>query len=334
MSEQTTTVACAGSQDLTPTSVRRFGIFETMTTKPKVTLVTSSAMPNLYHGEEGLLDALAERGCDPQIKVWNDPDVDWNEAGMVIVRSVSDYPLQRDTFLEWAKKVPRILNHPDILEWNTHKTYLRSLAKRGLPTIPTTWLEPEQNLSKHQIHTRFPASGEFIVKPAVSSGVRDIGRYTTLSTPQRQAAIAQVQQLLGEGRAVMVQRYLEEIDTNGEISLVFFNGLVSHAVVKRAQLHPASVTDPSMHEAVVTAQAADSVAWQWGQEIRRNLHAYVKERIGRDEQFLFNRVDLVPDGKGSFLVMEVSLVDADLYLGATPDALGNFADAISVRAHW
>lgn len=334
MSEQTTTVACTGSQDLTPTSARRFGIFETMTTKPKVTLVTSSAMPNLYHGEEGLLDALAERGCDPQIKVWNDPDVDWNEAGMVIVRSVSDYPLQRDTFLEWTKKVPRILNHPDILEWNTHKTYLRSLAKRGLPTIPTTWLEPEQNLSKHQIHTRFPASGEFIVKPAVSSGVRDIGRYTTLSTPQRQAAIAQVQQLLGEGRAVMVQRYLEEIDTNGEISLVFFNGLVSHAVVKRAQLHPASVTDPSMHEAVVTAQAADSVAWQWGQEIRRNLHAYVKERIGRDEQFLFNRVDLVPDGKGSFLVMEVSLVDADLYLGATPEALGNFADAISVRAHW
>ena len=45
-------------------------------------------------------------------------------------------------------------------------------------------------------------------------------------------------------------------------------------------------------------------------------------------------MDLVPDGKGSFLVMEVSLVDADLYLGATPHALGNFADAISARAHW
>lgn len=310
------------------------GIFERMTTKPKVTLATSSAMPNLYHGEEGLLDALAERGCDPSIKIWNDPDVDWTDAGTVIVRSVSDYPLQRQAFLEWTKKVPRILNHPDILEWNTHKTYLRSLEKRGLPTIPTAWLEPEQNLSKHQIHTRFPASGEFIVKPAVSSGVRDIGRYTTVSTAQRQAAIAQVQQLLGAGRTVMLQRYLEEIDTHGEISLVFFNGLVSHAVEKRAVLHPATITESTMHEAVVTAEAADHIAWQWGERIRRVLHAYVRERIGRDEQFLFNRVDIVPDDEGSFRVMEVSLVDADLYLAATPEALGNFADAIAVRAHW
>ena len=89
-----------------------------------------------------------------------------------------------------------------------------------------------------------------------------------------------------------------------------------------------------MHEAIVTAKPADTLAWQWGEQIRQVLHAYVRERIGRDEQFLFNRVDIVPDGLGSFLVMEVSLVDADLYLGATPDALDNFADAISVRAHW
>ncbi|MDC4232784.1 glutathione synthetase [Actinomyces sp. B33] len=305
-----------------------------MTSKPKVTLVTSESMPNLYRGEEALPDALAERGCDPRIACWTDPDIDWAEAGMVVVRSVSDYPRQREAFLEWTRKVPRILNHRDVLEWNTHKTYLRSLATRGLPTIPTTWLEPEQGLSKHQIHTRFPASGEFIVKPAVSSGVRDIGRYTTLSTTQRQAAISQVQDILSQNRSVMIQRYVEQIDTHGEISLVFFNGIVSHAVEKRAVLHPASVTDPTMHEAVITAGTADSQAWQWGEQIRKVLHEYVRERIGRDEQFLFNRVDLVPDGKGSFLVMEVSLVDADLYLGATDEALGNFADAISVRAHW
>ena len=57
-----------------------------------------------------------------------------------------------------------------------------------------------------------------------------------------------------------------------------------------------------MHEAVVTAEAADSVAWTWGEQIRRVLHDYVRARLGHDELFLFNRVDLVPDGKGSFLV--------------------------------
>ena len=66
-----------------------------MTTPPKVTLVTCSSMPHLFPGEEGLLDELASRGCDPQIKVWNDPDVDWSDAGMVVVRSVSDYAQDR-----------------------------------------------------------------------------------------------------------------------------------------------------------------------------------------------------------------------------------------------
>ena len=40
-----------------------------MTTNPKVTLVTCQSMPNLFPGEQGLLDELASRGCDPQIKI-------------------------------------------------------------------------------------------------------------------------------------------------------------------------------------------------------------------------------------------------------------------------
>lgn len=291
-------------------------------------------MPELFRDEMGLPDALAERGMDPAIKIWNDPDVDWEDSGLVIVRSVADYAQDRDAFIRWSREVPKILNHKDVLEWNTDKHYLRELEALGMPTIQTSWLEPEQKLSKHQIHTRFPASGEFIIKPAVSSGVRDIGRYTSTSTPQRQEAIQQVISILQGGRSVMIQRYVEEVDTLGEISLVFFNGLVSHAVEKRPVLHPSSVTDPTMREAVVTAHSADNMAWQWGEQIRMILHKYVRSRIGRDEQFLFNRVDVVPDGQGSFKVMEISLVDADLYLGATPEALDNFADAIAMRAFW
>ena len=81
-----------------------------MTTKPKVTLVTCQALPNLFPGEEGLLDELASRGCDPQIKVWNDPDVDWADAGMVVVRSVSDYAQDRPAFLEWTRQLHRVQN--------------------------------------------------------------------------------------------------------------------------------------------------------------------------------------------------------------------------------
>lgn len=302
--------------------------------KPKVTLVTSAEMPDLYTNDAGLLDALVERGTDPHIAVWNDPNVNWDDAGVSVVRSVSDYATDRDAFIQWSRSVPRLLNHPDVLEWNSDKHYMIELEKRGLPVIPTMWLEPEQNLSKHQVHARFPASGDFVVKPAVSSGVRDVGRYSANDTKQRQAAIMHAMTMLSEGRSVMVQRYLEDIDIHGEISLLFFNGLVSHSVEKTAMLSPDTMSAPVFRESVVEARDASAEQWQWGELIRSILHSYVRDRMGRDELFLYNRVDLVPDGQGSFRVMEVSLVDADLYLASSPDAMNNFADAIAMRAFW
>ena len=290
-------------------------------------------MPNLYPDENGLLDALAQRGIDPQIKVWSDPDVDWDD-GMVVVRSVVDYAEDRKNFLKWARSVPRILNQADVLTWNSDKHYLQELAKRGLPTIPTTWIPAAKKFEKRQVHARFPAFGDFVVKPAVSSGVRDIGRYSSNDLKQRQDAIGQAMSLLADDRDVMVQRYQEAIDIHGEVSLVFFNGLLSHSVQKKALLHPSEVTDRKVREVVVSAHTPTDQQLGWGEQIRIAIHDYVRSRLGRDEQFLFNRVDVVPDGKGSFMVMEIALVDADLYLDATPEAMSNFADAIAVRAFW
>ncbi len=303
-------------------------------TKPRVTLATSTQKPDLYSGEEGLPAALEKRGVEARIAVWNDPDVDWDDAGIVIVRSVVDYADRREEFLDWARKQRRILNHADVLEWNSDKHYLHELAMRGLPTIETTWLSADEGYTKHQIHTRFPALGDFVVKPAVSSGVREIGRYSASVIPQRIAGMNQVMEMLAAGRDVMIQRYQEVIEVHKERSLIFLNGLLSHSVEKDALLLKDSMTDKQIKEVTTAARVATPQELAWGEEIRVVLHDYVRERMGRDEQFLFNRVDIVPDGEGSFFVMEVALVDADLYLGSTPDALDNFADAIAVRAFW
>ncbi|WRS29291.1 glutathione synthetase [Actinomycetaceae bacterium MB13-C1-2] len=302
--------------------------------KPKVTLATAATLPDLYPDEAGLLDAMAERGMDPQIKIWNDPNVDWNDAGIVVVRSVVDYARDRKSFLEWASGIPRILNSYDVLTWNSDKHYLQELAKRGLPTITTTWVGADKHYNKHQVHSRFPAFGDFVLKPTVSSGVRDIGRYSTDSIEARQAAIAQAMDLLGNGRDIMIQRYEEAVDIHGEMSMVFFNGMLSHVVQKGALLNPAQVTDERIKETYVQATEARDQELRWAEQIHSVVHDYVRERTGRDEQFLFNRVDIVPDGNGSFLVMELAMVDADLYLDSTPTAIRNFADAISVRAFW
>ncbi|MDO5672350.1 MAG: glutathione synthetase [Actinomycetaceae bacterium] len=300
----------------------------------KVTLVVSAESPQLDEDEATLPQALTDRGLEVDIRAWDDPSVDWNNAGICVLRSVPNYALDRDVFLKWAHSVPRLLNYSSILEWNTDKHYLQALEGHGMPIVPTTWLEPEQNLSKHQVHTRFPAHGDFVVKSAVSSGGRWIGRYTSTDPYQRMDAIEHAMELLGEGRSVMVQRYLKEVDRSGEISLVYFNGLISHTVRKNALLHPWARSTEEIHEQIATARQASELDWSWGEQIRHAVHSYIKENLGRDAQILYSRVDVVSDSKGGFYVMEVSMVDGSLYLKSTPDGVDNFADAIAQRAYW
>ena len=305
-------------------------------TKPIVTLATSADFPNLDEDDCGLPDALRERGIEPRVAIWDDPAVNWDDACVVVMRSVRDYATKDKyaAFLEWARSLSRVANHSDVVTWNSDKHYLGRLADLGVPMIPTTWLEPTAGLSKHQVHTRFPAQGDFVVKPAISSGGRGTGRYTSTHAGSRSQAINDAMHHLRHGRSVMVQRYLQQVDRGGEISLVYFNGILSHAVDKAPMLHPRFRSTDEVHEEVVTAREPSEQEWLWGERVRKAIHGLIKEHAGRDIQLLFNRVDMVGDGQGGFYLMEVSLIDAGLYLGSTPDALDNFADAIAQRVFW
>ena len=305
-------------------------------TKPIVTLATSADFPNLDEDDRSLPDALRERGIEPRVAIWDDPAVNWDDAGVVVMRSVRDYATKDKyaAFLEWARSLSRVANHSDVVTWNSDKHYLGRLADLGVPMIPTTWLEPTAGLSKHQVHTGFPARGDFVVKPAISSGGRGTGRYTSTHAGSRSQAINDAMHHLRHGRSVMVQRYLQQVDRGGEISLVYFNGILSHAVDKAPMLHPRFRSTDEVHEEVVTAREPSEQEWLWGERVRKAIHGLIKEHAGRDIQLLFNRVDMVGDGQGGFYLMEVSLIDAGLYLGSTPDALDNFADAIAQRVFW
>ncbi len=303
---------------------------------PVVTLATSAQFPHLDQDEQLLPDALRERGIEPKIAVWDDPTVNWEDAGTVVVRSVRDYANDVNKFIAWANSVPRIFNSPQTMAWNTDKHYLQELEKLGLPTIPTIWLEPDQVLSKQQIHSRFPASGDFVVKPAISSGGRGTGRYTATDAKSRGEAIEHAVYELSQGNTVMVQRYLDVIDRQGETSLIYYNGLAAYQVEKEPMLHPRfrSVKDSPVIEEVAHSANISEETWRWGERIRTTLHDYIKQKAGRDELLLFNRVDLVrgdAESDSEFYVMEVSLIDGSLYLGKDESHLTRFADAIQTR---
>ncbi|GAA1854058.1 hypothetical protein [Myceligenerans crystallogenes] len=301
-----------------------------MTENRRVALATCSVLPQLDKGDQPLVGALTERGITAEPVVWDDDAVDWAGYDLVVVRSTWDYSARRDEFVEWARSVPNLLNGADVLEWNTDKRYLRVLEESGVPVVPTIWLDPARHLSKRAVHTRMPAFGDFVVKPVVSAGAADTGRYQPVDAESRALAIKRACRLLDDGRWVMIQPYVTSVDTAGETCVVFVDGEPTHAVRKNALLNgPMRPTQGLylLEEMAPFAPSDEQVA-----AARRALEV-ATAAIGVAEPLLYARVDLVTGDDGTPLVLELELTEPSLWLhlAGDVDAFGRLADAIVAR---
>jgi len=300
-------------------------------TSTRIGLATCSALPRLDSDDRPLLDALPELGVVAEAVVWDDPAVDWSVYDLVVVRSTWDYSPRRDEFLAWAQGVPRLENPADVLRWNTDKGYLRTLEEAGVPVIPTIWLDPDRHLSKRAVHTRMPAFGDFVVKPVVSAGAQDAGRYQPVSAQSRALAITHATDLLDAGRAVMIQPYVTSVDTAGETGLVFVDGELRHAVRKHALL-----TGPAeAGEALYAAERMEpAVASAEQVDVAEKALAVAREQVGGERPFLYARVDLVTGDDGTPMVIELELTEPSLWMqhSGTAATLDAFAAAIVARA--
>lgn len=304
-----------------------------MTTTPRIALVTTAGHPELDDESQPLAQALTDRGAEPQIVHWDDPSVDWSGYDLAVIIAAWDHTDRLDEFLEWSKNVPRLVNPPNVLRWNIDKHYLQPLAEHGLPVIETTWLEPNRIWQKRDLHNRFPAREEFVIKPAISAGTMDTGRYTSTDADSRRIAIDHAKRILDEGRSVMVQRYIPEIDSNGEISLIFLHGTYSHAVKKQPML---AADDDVLAETYQPVKLSPYVATNEEINAAEKVLSFARVRIpGRNTNsrpLLFARVDVVTQGNGTSLLMELELIDANLYTRQAPGSLDRFADAIIAEA--
>ncbi len=304
-----------------------------MTTTLCIALVTTAGHPELDDESQPLADALRMRGARPKIVHWDDPAVDWEEFDLAVILAAWDHTDRIEDFLAWAKRVPRLVNPPNVLRWNIDKHYLQSLAEHGLPVIETTWIEPDRQWQKRDLHNRFPAREEFVIKPAISAGTMDTGRYTSTDADSRRYAIEHAKRIVDEGRAVMVQRYIPEIDSHGEISLVFLHGTYSHAVRKDPMLTP---DDGDIADTYQPVQLSPYVATPEEIAAGQKALAFARARIpGRNTNsrpLLFARVDIVTQSDGTSLLMELELIDANLYTRQAPGAVDRFADAILAEA--
>lgn len=284
---------------------------------PRVALVTSEALPNLYEDDLLLPPALAELGIAAEPAIWSDPAIDWLAFDALVIRTPWDYFMRPAEFRAWldariASGV-RMCNAAEILDWNFDKRYLQDLAAAGVALVPTI-VVPRGDSPDVVALARARGWDDIVVKPTISGGAFCTHRFRLADADRYRDEIAKI---LAD-RGLLIQPFLPEIQSEGELSLLFFDGELSHAVRKRPK-------------------AGDyRVQFQFGGtnetvEVRDEWIAGARACIAAAPALpVYARVDgVIHDGK--FLLMELEVFEPLMFLARHPDAPARFARAIARR---
>jgi O-ureido-D-serine cyclo-ligase len=286
----------------------------------QVALVTATAALGTDADLEPLLDALDRRDITADAPCWDDDTVTWDGYDLAVLRSPWDYVPRYPEFLRWLDRVDdmvRLLNPPSVVRWSTDKRYLGELGDRGIPVVPTSFVAPGGSGDVDALLAAL-AGGEIVVKPTISAGSKDTMRHSTVESARRQ-----VDELLARGRPVMVQPYLEAIDTHGETGLVYFDGELSHAFRKAPLLAlDAPPTDKFF--------AAEEISAREPSPSERGVADATIAACGGTE-LLYGRVDLVPGADGEPRVLEVELAEPSYFVAHAPGSADRFASAVARR---
>jgi glutathione synthase/RimK-type ligase-like ATP-grasp enzyme len=286
--------------------------------RPRIAIATCAEHPHLAADDLPLLAELRARGVGAEPLVWNGGEVDWSGLDGCLLRSVWDYHLRRADFLAWSEAVVAsvpLWNRPELIAWNTDKRYLRELGEAGVPTIPTAWIARGEEARLEDLLAERGWS-EAVLKPTVDLGAERLARVG--------AGVGDGQVLLDALLAeheVMAQPFLPSVASRGEVSLVFFEGELSHAVRKL----------PREGDFRVQPKWGGSVAAAEPGAAQRRVAEAALAVLG--EPPLYARADLLEGEDGESLLIELELVEPNLYLATDQGAASRLAAALAARLH-
>lgn len=213
----------------------------------------------------------------------------------------------------WAAHGLPVANPATTLKWNSDKAYLKGLAESGVPMARTLFVDQVTHGDLVEAFGRLDTE-TLIVKPTISAGA-----WRTLRLQRGDdlnAALADAPH-----GAAMIQAYLPSIETEGETSLLFFGGALSHVVNKR----PGS-------EGEFRIQSQYGGRYQALQQAPAGALALAEQVLGQfDDDLLYARIDMTQTADGNWVLMEAELVEPDFYLSADPQAGARFAAAVQAR---
>ncbi|HEU4785997.1 MAG TPA: hypothetical protein VFS57_01265 [Gemmatimonadaceae bacterium] len=283
----------------------------------RIALATYDRAPGLAPDDRLLIPALERLGIRAEPAIWSDRTIHWRAFDAVIIRSCWDYHVRFAQFEAWldalqADSVP-LWNPASMVRWNADKRYLLDLAGRGVATIPTMiamrgHADAVESLAAAEGWTRF------VIKPAISaSGYETFA----LRMPLDDASRTVIARVAGLG-TVLVQPFADEIARSGELSFTFFDGAFSHATIKRAR--PGEFRVQTEHGGTVDSIGVEPALIGQAAAVVRSL----------DERPLYARVDGITRGD-AFLLMELELIEPNVFMSYSDNAAERFARAIAQR---
>jgi len=227
--------------------------------------------------------------------IWDDPAFKPSVYDAVIIGTCWDYmekPVQfLDTLDEISAHVP-LLNPVETVRWNSDKSYLKDLSDQGIATIPTIWADGADEKS---IREAFEALGadDIVVKPRIGASA------------WRQARLKKGQALPPASEmppdACLIQPFLKAAESEGELTLLFFDRIFSHGLVKKPKAGDYRTQSMYGAKEEKTEPPADALG----------VAHTALEAV--DGPLLYSRVDLMRGADGEWKVMELELIEPYLY---------------------
>lgn len=276
---------------------------------------TYSGAPELTADDRLALPALRERGIEVVPIVWGGEARTRGLDGLVL-RSCWDYhQVEPSIFLTWVEEQRQaglqVWNPFEVVRWNLHERYLLEAAAQGARIPRTACIERGSSQPLRDVLEASGIGPGMVLKPAVSLDGHDTHRFSELHSEAERI----YESLLRRGD-VLVQEFIAEIQSEGELSLVFMGGAFSHAIRKRpgpgsfrVQVEYGGTREP-FHPTPDQVRHAERLLALAGQPL------------------LYARVDLVPV-RGELVLMKLELIAPMLFLGYAPGAPERFAEAVA-----
>jgi glutathione synthase/RimK-type ligase-like ATP-grasp enzyme len=286
--------------------------------KKRLALITYSGLPHGAESERLMLPYLAAAGVETEIIDWRSSDCGFSKFDLIVLRSCWDYHLRAAEFIGWLQRVAQatpVLNAVDTVLWNYNKFYLREVAALGIEIVPTIFVSHAKELSAEVATTiRSWKNKNIVVKPAISASAHN----TRLMDGAQWSADQEVIRIM-KG-PFLVQPFIPEIQDEGEISFVYIDGRFSHAALKRPAAGDFRVQKEHGGSAELFHPNANLLA-------QADQIAAIVPQVRNS---LYCRIDAVArDGK--LVLMELELIEPELFLSLAEGAAEKFADAIVRR---